>query len=57
MLKRIMTAMAIPVLGIALAGTVALATPGGDECCCVTNDAGQLVCTITGEVLETCCCD
>ena len=26
-----------------------------DDCCCVVED-GQLVCRITGEVLEKCCC-
>ena len=27
-----------------------------EGCCCVTNDQGQLVCTITNEVLDECCC-
>ena len=41
-------------------GAVALhAARGGtdDGCCCVTNDQGKLVCTITDEVLEECCCN
>ena len=25
------------------------------ECCCIVA-SGQLVCTVTGEVLEECCC-
>ncbi|MBI2481109.1 MAG: hypothetical protein HYV60_21480 [Planctomycetia bacterium] len=37
--------------------TVAANSPAktADDCCCVVED-GQLVCTITGEVLEKCCC-
>jgi hypothetical protein len=26
-----------------------------DDCCCVERD-GRLVCTITGEILDECCC-
>lgn len=26
-----------------------------DDCCCIVED-GKLICTITGEVLEECCC-
>jgi uncharacterized membrane protein len=27
----------------------------GESCCCVEQD-GELLCTITGEVLDECCC-
>ncbi len=57
MLKRIMTAMIVPLLGVGLAGAAALTPPGDDGCCCIVNDAGQLVCTITGGVLQKCCCE
>ncbi len=57
MLKKIMATMIVPVLGIALVAAAASTTPGGEKCCCIVNDAGQLVCTITGEVLDTCCCE
>jgi len=57
MCKKVLTAMVVTALGVvALAGAAALATPSDDGCCCITNDQGQLVCTITGEVLKTCCC-
>ena len=56
MFKKVMTAMVVPVLGVALAGAAAFAAPRNDGCCCIVNDTGQLVCTITGEVLDTCCC-
>lgn len=56
MLRKVLIALAIPAAGLALAGAAAAASPRADGCCCITNDAGQLVCTITGEVLETCCC-
>lgn len=57
MLKKVLAAMAVPVLGLAIAGAAATAAPENDGCCCVVNDAGQLVCTVTGAVLETCCCE
>lgn len=57
MLRKVLTALAIPVMGLALAGAVAAASPKSDACCRVTNDAGQLVCTITGQVLDKCCCE
>lgn len=57
MFKRMMIAVAVPLLGIGLAGAAALATAQNDECCCVVNDDGKLVCTETGQVLETCCCE
>ena len=56
MLRKVLIALAVPAMGLALAGAAALAAPSGDGCCCIVNDAGQLVCTITGGVLETCCC-
>ncbi len=56
MFRKVMFALVAPVMGLALAGAAALATPADDGCCCIVNDTGQLVCTITGEVLETCCC-
>ena len=57
MFRKVMFALVAPVMGVALAGAAALATPADDGCCCIVNDTGQLVCTITGEVLESCCCD
>lgn len=56
-MKKVLAAMAVPVLGLAIAGAAATAAPENDGCCCVVNDAGQLVCTVTGAVLETCCCE
>lgn len=56
MLRKVLTALAIPAMGLALAGAAAAATPRNDGRCCLLNDTGQLVCTITGEVLEACCC-
>ena len=57
MFRKVMFALVAPVMGLALAGAAALATPADDRRCGIVNDTGQLVCTITGEVLETCCCD
>ena len=57
MMRRVLVAMLAPVLALAWAN--AAVTPVGSTeggCCCIVNDAGQLVCTITGEVLERCCC-
>ncbi len=56
MMRRILVAMLAPALALAWAGAAVTPTRGSDGCCCIVNDAGQLVCTITGEVLETCCC-
>ena len=45
-----------PLLAVSLAGAAALATSSDENCCRNVNDDGKLVCTITGQVLETCCC-
>ena len=44
-------------LGLGALGLHAARGGTDDDCCCVTNDQGKLVCTITDEVLEDCCCN
>ncbi len=57
MKRRVLIAMLAPVLALAWANAGVPPTRSSDTgCCCIVNDAGQLVCTITGEVLERCCC-
>ena len=58
-MKRLFTTMS---LALAL-GAFGLAQPAHaaddrptEACCCVVQD-GNLVCTISGEVLEECCCE
>ena len=57
MMRRVLMAMLAPVLALAWANAAVTPVRSADGgCCCIVNDAGQLVCTITGEVLERCCC-
>ena len=43
------------VAGLGLTAAANSPAKASDDCCCVVED-GQLICTITGEVLEECCC-
>ena len=56
MRRRFLTVLLVGALGLLTAGaSLALAGPGDEDCCCVIKDS-QIVCTQTGQVLETCCC-
>jgi len=47
--------LAIGAFGLVLRPARAQGFEPTGTCCCVVQD-GHLVCTITGEVLEECCC-
>ena len=43
------------VAGFGLTATASSLDKATGDCCCVVED-GQRICTITGEVLDECCC-
>ncbi len=43
------------VAGLGLTAAANSPDKATSDCCCVVED-GQLICTITGEVLDECCC-
>lgn len=47
--------LTVALAGVGLAAAVQRPAPKTDDCCCIVRD-GQLICTITGEVLDECCC-
>ncbi len=56
-MKKILLALAVCVAAVGIVGATAFAGSPDDACCCVTTDNGALVCTLTGEIQETCCCE
>ena len=43
------------VAGLGLTAAADSPVKATGDCCCIVED-GQLICTITGEVLDECCC-
>ena len=50
------TMAALAVAGWALSAEASTPSNPPANCCCVIQN-GDLVCTITGEVLQECCCE
>ncbi len=51
------TMVALAFTGWALTAEASASTPSNQpaNCCCIVQ-SGDLICTITGEVLQKCCC-
>ena len=56
-MKKALLAFALCAATVGIVTATAFAGAANDACCCVTTDNGALVCTVTGEVQETCCCE